>query len=108
MSDTKRLPFWVPAVVLLAFTVWTATIVYEHGYTGFITLALNDDWGAQVLVDLVIALVIVIGWMIGDARRRTATVWPFVAVTLFLGSIGPLSYLVLRSIQEDRRPDAAS
>ncbi len=88
---------WAARVVLLAFAGWTAVIVIDHGYIGFIQLALERDWAAQMLVDLVIALTLFAGWMIDDARSRGATVWPFLALTLFAGSIGPLLYLSLRS-----------
>jgi hypothetical protein len=96
MNNTS-LTLWLSRVAFVVFTVWTAQIVLEHGYTGFITLSLEEDWAAQMFVDLVIALVIALGWLIGDARRRGRAAWPFVVMTLFLGSIGPLLYLSLRS-----------
>ena len=87
---------WLARIALLVFGVWTATIVLEHGYTGFITGALADDWAGQVFVDLVIALSIVMVWMARDAKQRGATVWPYLLLTLTLGSIGPLIYLSAR------------
>ena len=38
------------------------------------------------------------GLMVPDARRHGLPAWPFVLVTLALGSIGALSYLVVRSL----------
>ena len=72
-------------------------IVLDHGYTGFLALSMKEDWAAQMLVDLAIALMIALGWLVGDARRRGVPAWPFVVLTLFLGSIGPLLYLSLRA-----------
>ncbi len=96
MTHSNLVP-WIARVVLVAFGVWTAVIVVEHGYTGFLGLALAEDWAAQMLVDLVIALTVALGWLIGDARRRGVSPWPYVALTLVAGSIGPLLYLSLRS-----------
>ena len=35
-------------------------------------------------------------WLVGDARARGRSPWPWVLLTLFTGSIGPLLYLSLR------------
>lgn len=96
MNKTS-LVLWLSRAALVLFTGWTIQIVVEHGYTGFLTLAMREDWAAQMFIDLVIALLIALGWLIGDARRRGRAAWPFVVLTLFLGSIGPLLYLSLRS-----------
>lgn len=87
---------WLARIALVVFGVWTGSIVLAHGYTGFLAIALADAWAAQMLVDLTIALLIVLGWLVGDARARGRSPWPWVVLTLFLGSIGPLLYLSLR------------
>jgi hypothetical protein len=91
---------WTARFVLLIFGGWTTVVVLDHGYTGFLTLAVEHHWGAQMLVDLAIALALFAVWMIEDARSRGRTVWPFLALTLFVGSIGPLLYLSLRGTTE--------
>lgn len=98
------LALWLSRAALVVFTGWTIQIVLDHGYTGFLTLAMNEDWAAQMLVDLAIALVIALGWLVGDARRRGRTAWPFVVLTLFTGSIGPLLYLSLSNPADDSEP----
>jgi hypothetical protein len=50
-----------------------------------------------VLVDLTIALSLVTVWMVRDARQRGQSVAPFVVLTLLLGSVGPLLYLIRRA-----------
>jgi hypothetical protein len=50
-------------------------------------------------LDLLIACSFGIGWMTGDARRRGITSWPFVVMTVVVGSIGLLGYLVWRSVR---------
>ena len=84
------------AIVLLDFTGFTAWVLWEHGYVGFLELALANPATIQVAVDLVIALSFVLVWMWQDARSRGVSPVPYALLTLVLGSIGPLLYLVLR------------
>lgn len=86
--------------VLLAFGVFSTFVVVNHGYTGFIELALSSQWGMQVFLDLVIALVLFSSWMIPDAKRRGISPWPYFVGILALGSIGALAYLVHRTLRE--------
>jgi len=83
--------------VSIAFTLYTAGVVADHGYTGFLTLAWSEPWGGQMFVDLVIALSLFLSWMLRDARAEQITPWPYVALILTAGSIGALAYLVHRS-----------
>ena len=96
MTNPNLVP-WLARITLLVFGAWTFTIVAEHGYTGFIDVSLAHDWAAQVFVDLVIALLIVLTWLVNDAKKRGVAAWPFVILTFTLGSIGPLIYLSLRT-----------
>ena len=49
----------------------------------------------QVFADIAIALVLVLAWMWRDAASTGRRFWPYAIVTLMLGSIGPLLYLLL-------------
>ena len=80
--------------VLLAFTLYSLWVVAGHGYTGFLALAAREPWAMQMLLDLVIACSFGLGWMFADAKKRALTTWPFVVMTVFLGSIGLLGYYV--------------
>ena len=51
--------------------------------------------GWQVLADLVVALVLVLSWLIPDARRHGRNPWPWVIATPLVGSVAPLLYLAL-------------
>ena len=84
------------AVVLADFVAFTAYAVAQHGYVGLFMHQLANTAGLQVLVDLCIALTIVMAWMWQDARRHDINPLPYVLLTLGLGSIGPLAYLVHR------------
>jgi hypothetical protein len=67
------------------------------------------NWGAmQVLADLVIACLLICFWMVADARERGMNPWPYVAITLFAGSFGPLLYLLRRPSGEPRAVTSAA
>jgi len=91
-------PASAAVVVLVAFGAFSTWVVASYGYFGFLRLAGNEPWALQMLLDLVIALSVAIGWMRGDARHRGITVWPYVVATVALGSIGVLAYLASRSL----------
>ena len=82
-------------IILIPFTLLTAYAVMEVGYIGIFDYQLHSPAGWQVITDLVIALLLVLLWLIPDARRRGRSPWPWVILTLAAGSFGPLLYLVL-------------
>lgn len=95
-------------VVTALFGLLTAVALLDVGYFGIIAPHFQS-WGAgQVFADLVILALLACVWMVADGRERGINPWPFVAVTLFLGSFGPLFYLVLRELRSRAaRPLAA-
>jgi hypothetical protein len=86
---------WVLVLVLVAFGGVTAVALEEHGYLGIISFHFTSTARLQVILDLVIVCVLAITWMVSDAKRSNRTVWPYVILTLALGSFGPLIYLLL-------------
>jgi len=88
------------AVVLADFLCLTAYAVYAHGYVGFFELALANAATVTVLTDLTIALSLILYWMWNDARARGLSPLPYVLLTLALGSVGPLLYLIRREGSE--------
>ena len=83
-------------VVTLAFSAITVFALQDVGYLGIFTGQLQS-WGEiQVIVDLVIICALAVLWMLGDARARGLNAWPYVLITLFAGSFGPLLYLLRR------------
>ncbi len=90
----------VPAIVLTLFVAFSSWVVAQEGYFGFVTLAVTEPWGGQIFLDLCIALVLVSGWLIRDARSRGINPWPYVLTIPLLGSIPPLAYLVVRSLKK--------
>ncbi len=55
----------------------------------------SANWATRLLfVDLTISLSLIAVWMYLDSRERGKPFLPYVLVTLFLGSAGPLLYLI--------------
>lgn len=81
--------------VLLPFAALTAVALKDHGYIGLLAFHFTATAGMQVIVDLVIVCVLAMIWMVGDAQRTGRTVWPYLLLTLTLGSFGPLVYLLV-------------
>lgn len=78
------------------FAAFNAYVVYAMGYEGFVRGALANLGSIAVLVDLSIALSLIFGWMVLDARRRGASVLLYVPLIVAFGSVGPLLYLLRR------------
>lgn len=91
--NTKQIVLSVLALDFLALTAW---VVWEYGYLGTFATILSSWPGVLLSVDLLLAIGMVASWMIVDARKHGLAVWPYLLVTLALGSVGPLAYLVVR------------
>jgi hypothetical protein len=92
---------WKNALLVLLFVdfvAFTAYTIAVEGVVGFVQMIPLSLWTLQVTFDLVIALGLVLIWMVQDARGREIRALPFVALTLCLGSIGPLAYLIRREV----------
>lgn len=81
-------------IILVPFSVLTAYAVFMVGYIGVFEYQTHGPAGWQVFVDLVIACVLCLTWLIPEAKRNGRNPVPFVVLTLFLGSFGPLLYIV--------------
>jgi hypothetical protein len=81
--------------VTAAFSAFTFWALAQTGLVGFYEQLLATPAGMQVFADIAIALVLVLAWMWRDAASAGRRFWPYAIVTLMLGSIGPLLYLLL-------------
>jgi hypothetical protein len=88
-------------IILIPFTLLTAYAVAQEGYFGLFDYQLRSPAGWQVLADLVVALLLLLSYLVPEARKAGRNPWPWVVLTLFLGSIAPLLYLALG----ERAPD---
>lgn len=102
-----KLRLFLVIAVFAAFSIYTAIVVFDHGYTGFIDLALTGGWGAQVFIDLCIALTLFMVWLVPDARERGIPAWPYLVAILTTGSVGALGYLVHRTATDSKSGSAA-
>lgn len=88
------------AFVLADFVALTGYAVYHYGYLAFFDLHAANAIQIQIFVDLIIALTFVMIWMWRDASARGISPIPYVVLTLLLGSIGPLAYMIRREATE--------
>lgn len=87
---------FILTIVLIAFGIQGLYVMNQVGYWGIWINNLNHPAGQQVLADLFIALSMVMVWMWRDAKATGRNVWPWIIVTLAVGSFGPLVYLLTR------------
>ena len=91
----------VVVLVIAAFAVLSTLALMDVGYFGIIAPHFRSWGGAQVFADLVIMGVLGCIWMARDARASGLPAWPFILITVFFGSFGPLFYLVAREIRSN-------
>ena len=87
-------------IILIPFTLLSVYAVSQVGYWGIFEYHLHSPAGWQVIVDLVIACVLLLSWIIPEAKREGRNPWPFVVITLFLGSFCPLLYLITKKVSD--------
>jgi hypothetical protein len=95
------------SLVLADFIALTGYAVYHYGYLAFFDLWSMNAIQLQIFIDLVIALSIVMAWIWRDARERGLSATPYLVMTLFLGSIGPMIYLIRREAGAPQTSGAA-
>ena len=81
-------------LLLIPFSFLSAYAVYQVGYIGIFDYQRHSPAGWQVIIDLVIACILIMVWMVPEAKRHGRNPWPYVVMTVFLGSFGPLLYLL--------------
>jgi hypothetical protein len=85
--------------LLIPFAALTVYTVLEVGYIEIFDYQRHSPAGWQVFADLGIALILVLCWLIPDARKAGRNPWPWVVMMPFLGSLSPLLYLATGSRQ---------
>lgn len=95
-------------VVIALFSVLTVLALTDVGYLGILEPHFQTWGGGQVFADLVIVCTLACIWMLSDARTSGVSAWPFLVITLFLGSFGPLLYLVAREVRAGARRQASA
>lgn len=85
--------------VVACFGVLSTIALMNDGYLSIVFSPFSSWGGRQIFTDLAILAILACVWMTNDARERGLPAWPFILITLFLGSFGPLSYLVVRELR---------
>lgn len=80
-------------ILLIPFSLLTVYAIYKVGYIGVFDYHRHSPAGWQVFADLVIACLLLLTWLVPHAKKNGRNPWPFVVITVFLGSLGPLLYL---------------
>ncbi len=88
----------VPLVSLVVFTAYTASVAANHDIVAFFTNEVRGGWTLQIFIDLIVAATCFWVVAVPDARARGIRVWPYIALTPWVGSIALLGYFVHRSV----------
>jgi len=91
--NAKKILLLVVLADFVAVSVWG---VSQVGYLGLFTGAIATPAGIVGSMDLLISLGLVAVWMVRDARAHDVSPVPYLILTLALGSVGPLIYLLRR------------
>ena len=91
--EIDRRVLYAAFAVLLTVTV---VALFREGFSGMKTPFVASFWTWQYFIDLVIALGLVMIWMWHDCRARDKNPLPWIVVTFMLGSLVPLTYLIVR------------
>lgn len=96
----------LPLAVLLAFTAYTVFSMSqaEQSLMQFGMELMSSLDTAQVVIDLYILATLACIWMYKDNKARSKpfiAVAPYMVITAIFVSIGPLLYLVVKSLTKD-------
>jgi hypothetical protein len=84
----------VVLVLFAALNLYALSTASLHDLIATVTQ--GNAWHTVFMVDLAIALGVILTWLWRDARSRGSSPLPYVIITMFTGSIGPLLYLLRR------------
>jgi hypothetical protein len=91
--NRKQILLTILLVDFLALNVWA---IAKIGYLEIFAAILDGPGTIVLAVDLLIAIGMVLAWMWVDARKHGLAFLPYLPLTLALGSVGPLLYLIRR------------
>jgi membrane protease YdiL (CAAX protease family) len=98
----------LPLIALIAFAGYTVSVMLqaEQSLIDFGISLMSRPDTAQVVIDLYLLATLAGIWMYRDARKRGRSGWsvvPYLLITAVFVSIGPLVYLVVRGLQDQRK-----
>jgi hypothetical protein len=86
-----KIALWLVTAAFVSFSLW---VLMQIGYFGIWQGGFASLGSTQITLDLIIACTLVMGFIARDCRARGRAWWPWALMTLVLGSIGPLVYLL--------------
>ena len=92
--------FVLSLVALVVFTIYTIQVLVGENLLTYVFALPLESWGTQVLIDLVIACTLALTWIWHDVKKQgwsAVMYYPFLAMTVCLGSIGLLTYFTIRN-----------
>jgi len=87
---------WLLWLVLVDFSLLTLWAMWEVGYLGIWQAGFSSPGGMQILADLTVCCGLIALWIWNDAKQRGVNPWPWIVATIFVGSLSPLVYLLVR------------
>lgn len=99
--------FALTIIVFTLFTGFSTWVTWTEGYWGFLDVP-RDPWGAQVFLDLIIALWIAMSSLRREAIRLGIPYWPYLIAVPFLGSISALALMIHRRVVLRRQAEPGS
>lgn len=82
---------WIITAAFGAYSLWALAQV---GYLGLWQGGFANIGSTQITLDLIVASVLLMGFVVRDCRAQGRAWWPWVVATLLLGSFGTLGYLL--------------
>lgn len=83
-------------IVLILFGALSVVAVWQEGVISIFSAIPRSLGSVQIFVDLVIACMLINVWIWRDAKEQGRNPWPWIIMTLAIGSFGPLVYLLTR------------
>jgi len=99
----RKLLLWT---ILIDFALYSTWAMWDVGYLGIWEAGFASSGALQILLDLTIACCLIGSWIFQDARARQVNPWPWLVATVFIGTLAPLTYLLLREYSKRLTPKA--
>jgi hypothetical protein len=100
-KQSESPPPWISATVLVAFGAFSCWVGATDPW-GWLPIV-RAAWGAQITLDLCIAVSLLWTFILRDARYRHQRLWPWMLATIPLGSIAPLGFLLWNGFRARER-----
>lgn len=89
--------------LFLVHAVVTARASMDSEYLELFAFAFATWPARQLFSDLTVAMVLVVGWMIVDAKKMGRNPWPYVVASVLFGSFAPVAYLLIGELSRGRK-----